>query len=162
MCLICLHCGCYCCGCYCCGCFQSLSLFSQWRLIWCFVFLCVARWFFGRIKRADAEKKLLQIGNQSGTFLIRESESQPGNYSLSVRDGDSVKHYRIRKVDTGDVCVCVCWNACCTWIDTLVLFVLVDCCCCFPLKSDGPHFFCFTFVLPLKLLISFKIYQSHI
>ena len=65
--------------------------------------LPLARWFFGRIKRADAEKKLLQVGNQSGTFLIRESESQPGNYSLSVRDGDSVKHYRIRKVDTGKI-----------------------------------------------------------
>ena len=25
----------------------------------------------------------------------------PGQYSLSVRDADSVKHYRIRKVDTG-------------------------------------------------------------
>ena len=61
-----------------------------------------SRWFFGKIKRADAEKKLLQIGNQTGTFLIRESESQPGNYSLSVREGDSVKHYRIRKVDTGE------------------------------------------------------------
>ena len=62
---------------------------------------CTCRWFFGRIKRADAEKKLLGVGNQAGTFLIRESESQPGNYSLSVRDGDTVKHYRIRKVDTG-------------------------------------------------------------
>ena len=60
------------------------------------------RWFFGRIKRADAEKKLLQGGNVSGTYLIRESESMPGQYSLSVRDGDSVKHYRIRKVDTGE------------------------------------------------------------
>lgn len=59
------------------------------------------RWFFGKIKRTDAEKKLLQIGNQTGTYLLRESESQPGNYSLSVRDGDSVKHYRIRKVDQG-------------------------------------------------------------
>ena len=36
-----------------------------------------------------------------GTYLIRESESQPGNYSLSVRDGDTVKHYRIRKADSG-------------------------------------------------------------
>lgn len=59
------------------------------------------RWFFGKIKRTDTEKKLLQFGNQTGTFLIRESESQPGNFSLSVREGDSVKHYRIRKVDTG-------------------------------------------------------------
>ena len=36
-----------------------------------------------------------------GTYLIRESESQPGNYSLSVRDGDTVRHYRIRKADSG-------------------------------------------------------------
>ena len=40
-------------------------------------------------------------GNVTGTFLVRESESQPGNYSLSVREGDTVKHYRIRKADTG-------------------------------------------------------------
>ena len=36
-----------------------------------------------------------------GTYLIRKSGSQPGNYSLSVRDGDTVKHYRIRKADSG-------------------------------------------------------------
>ena len=79
----------------------------------CSTYACVIlspiyyRWYFGKIKRADAEKKLLQAGNQSGTFLIRESESQPGNFSLSVRDADSVKHYRIRKVDTGWCRVCV-------------------------------------------------------
>lgn len=33
--------------------------------------------------------------------MIRDSETQPGNFSLSVRDGDSVKHYRIRKLDSG-------------------------------------------------------------
>ncbi|XP_032236190.2 tyrosine-protein kinase SRK2 [Nematostella vectensis] len=58
-------------------------------------------WFFGKIKRAEAEKKLLAPGNPKGTFLIRDSETQPGNFSLSVRDGDNVKHYRIRKLDTG-------------------------------------------------------------
>ena len=39
---------------------------------------------------------------RSGTYLIRESESNPGDYSLSVRDGDNIKHYRVRKVETGD------------------------------------------------------------
>lgn len=58
-------------------------------------------WFFGKIKRADAEKKLLLPGNPSGTFLIRDSETMPGNYSLSIRDGESVRHYRIRKLDNG-------------------------------------------------------------
>lgn len=41
-------------------------------------------------------------GNPHGTFLIRESESQPGNYSLSIREADSVKHYRIRSMDSGE------------------------------------------------------------
>jgi hypothetical protein len=58
-------------------------------------------WFFGDIKRAEAEKKLLMKGLPNGTFLIRKAESAPGNFSLSVRDGDSVKHYRVRKMDTG-------------------------------------------------------------
>lgn len=41
------------------------------------------RWFFGPIKRADAERQLSYPGNQEGAFLIRESESLKGEYSLS-------------------------------------------------------------------------------
>ncbi|XP_007190793.1 tyrosine-protein kinase FRK isoform X2 [Balaenoptera acutorostrata] len=59
-------------------------------------------WFFGAIKRADAEKQLLYSENQTGAFLIRESESQKGNFSLSVLDEGVVKHYRIRRLDAGD------------------------------------------------------------
>ena len=33
--------------------------------------------------------------------MIRESESQAGNYSLSIREHDAVKHYRIRTMDNG-------------------------------------------------------------
>ena len=40
-------------------------------------------------------------GMATGTFLVRKAESPPGNFALSVRDGDSVKHYRIRKQDSG-------------------------------------------------------------
>ncbi|XP_053919940.1 tyrosine-protein kinase FRK isoform X2 [Cuculus canorus] len=58
-------------------------------------------WFFGPIKRTDAERQLSYPGTQAGTFLIRESESLKGEYSLSVYDGVSVKHYRIRKLDEG-------------------------------------------------------------
>ena len=36
-----------------------------------------------------------------GTFLVRESESKPGDYSLSIQDIETVKHYRIRKLDEG-------------------------------------------------------------
>lgn len=66
-----------------------------------FICICFCSWFFGKIKRADAEKKLLSPGSPSGTYLIRDSETMPGNYSLSIRDGDSVRHYRIRKLDNG-------------------------------------------------------------
>ncbi|XP_044794007.1 tyrosine-protein kinase Fgr isoform X3 [Bubalus bubalis] len=63
-------------------------------------------WYFGKIGRKDAERQLLSPGNSRGAFLIRESETTKGAYSLSVRDwdqtrGDHVKHYKIRKLDTG-------------------------------------------------------------
>lgn len=58
-------------------------------------------WYFGKVKRLEAEKKLLQSCNDNGAFLIRDSESRRDDYSLSVRDGDTVKHYRIRQLDEG-------------------------------------------------------------
>jgi len=58
-------------------------------------------WYFGKIKRIEAEKKLLLPQNEHGAFLIRDSESRRNDYSLSVRDGDTVKHYRIRQLDDG-------------------------------------------------------------
>ncbi|NXI17170.1 FRK kinase, partial [Irena cyanogastra] len=56
-------------------------------------------WFFGPTKRADAERQLLYPENREGAFLIRESESLKGEYALSVFDGTSVKHYRIKRKD---------------------------------------------------------------
>ncbi|XP_075578306.1 tyrosine-protein kinase Fgr isoform X3 [Pelecanus crispus] len=63
-------------------------------------------WYFGKIGRKDAERQLMCHGNCRGTFLIRESETTKGAYSLSIRDwdeakGDHVKHYKIRKLDNG-------------------------------------------------------------
>ena len=49
----------------------------------------------------EAEKKLLLGQNEHGAFLIRDSESRRNDFSLSVRDGDTVKHYRIRQLDEG-------------------------------------------------------------
>ena len=58
-------------------------------------------WYWGDIPRAEAEKWLLTNNNSSGTFLVRMSSSQKDSLSLSVRDGESVKHYRIRRFDNG-------------------------------------------------------------
>lgn len=46
-------------------------------------------WYFGKIKRIEAEKKLLLPENDHGAFLIRDSESRHNDYSLSgKRVGD--------------------------------------------------------------------------
>lgn len=58
-------------------------------------------WYFGKIKRIEAERILLSQDNEHGSFLIRDSESRRNDFSLSVRDGDTAKHYRIRQLDEG-------------------------------------------------------------
>ncbi|XP_030636810.1 tyrosine-protein kinase Yes [Chanos chanos] len=63
-------------------------------------------WYFGKMGRKDAERLLLQPGIQRGTFLLRESETTKGAFSLSVRDweedrGENVKHYMVRTLDSG-------------------------------------------------------------
>ncbi|MGH0135972.1 UNVERIFIED_CONTAM: hypothetical protein FKN15_025239 [Acipenser sinensis] len=63
-------------------------------------------WFFKDITRKDAERQLLAPINKPGAFLIRESETSKGSYSLSIRDVDQqgvnvIKHYKIRSLDNG-------------------------------------------------------------
>uniref|UniRef100_A0A8C8TCD1 Tyrosine-protein kinase n=1 Tax=Peromyscus maniculatus bairdii TaxID=230844 RepID=A0A8C8TCD1_PERMB len=48
-------------------------------------------WYFGKMGRKDAERLLLNPGNQRGIFLVRESETTKGAYSLSIhflKEGD--------------------------------------------------------------------------
>lgn len=58
-------------------------------------------WYFGRLRRIDAEKLLLLAMNEHGAYLVRDSESRLNEFSLSIRDGSVVKHYRIRHLDSG-------------------------------------------------------------
>uniref|UniRef100_A0A3P9KAZ8 Tyrosine-protein kinase n=1 Tax=Oryzias latipes TaxID=8090 RepID=A0A3P9KAZ8_ORYLA len=63
-------------------------------------------WFFKDLTRKDAERQLMAPANKPGSYLIRESETSKGSYSLSIRDRDNqgidlVKHYKIRKLDNG-------------------------------------------------------------
>ncbi|XP_076208090.1 src-like-adapter 2 [Aptenodytes patagonicus] len=71
---------------------------------------CVAkvrhRWLYEGVSRQKAEELLLWPGNRSGSFLIRESQTRQGCYSLSVRHSehaswDSVTHYRIHRLENG-------------------------------------------------------------
>ncbi|XP_045309567.1 src-like-adapter isoform X3 [Leopardus geoffroyi] len=60
--------------------------------------ICVARvyhgWLFEGLGRDKAEELLLLPDTKMGSFMIRESETKKGFYSLSVRHRQ-VKHYRI-------------------------------------------------------------------
>ncbi|KAF4073873.1 hypothetical protein AMELA_G00248180 [Ameiurus melas] len=55
-------------------------------------------WLFEGVGRQKAEELLLLPGNTVGSFLIRESPSQRGVYSLSVRHR-VIKHYKIFRLD---------------------------------------------------------------
>ncbi|XP_050169695.1 src-like-adapter 2 [Myiozetetes cayanensis] len=71
---------------------------------------CVAKirhgWLYEGVSRQKAEELLLRPGNHSGSFLIRESQTRRGCYSLSLRRGEraacaSVTHYRIHRLENG-------------------------------------------------------------
>ncbi|XP_063234398.1 tyrosine-protein phosphatase non-receptor type 11-like isoform X7 [Bacillus rossius redtenbacheri] len=56
------------------------------------------RWFHGHLSGKEAEKLILEKG-KNGSFLVRESQSKPGDYVLSVRTDDRVTHVMIRCQD---------------------------------------------------------------
>lgn len=76
-----------------------------------------ARWFHGHLSGREAEKLLTEKG-KNGSFLVRESQSHPGDFVLSVRTGDDktdssdskpkVTHVMIRC----QVSVCACALVC--------------------------------------------------
>lgn len=53
------------------------------------------RWFHGHLSGKEAERLILERG-KNGSFLVRESQSKPGDFVLSVRTDDRVTHVMIR------------------------------------------------------------------
>ncbi|XP_021102595.1 src-like-adapter 2 isoform X1 [Heterocephalus glaber] len=63
-------------------------------------------WLYEGLSREKAEELLLLPGNPGGAFLIRESQTRRGCYSLTVRlsrpaSWDQIRHYRIQCLDNG-------------------------------------------------------------
>lgn len=56
---------------------------------------CGSRWFHGHLSAKEAERLMLERG-KNGSFLVRESQSKPGDFVLSVRTDDRVTHVMIR------------------------------------------------------------------
>lgn len=58
-------------------------------------------WYHGPVSRSAAEYLLSSLIN--GSFLVRESESSPGQLSISLRYEGRVYHYRINTGSDGKV-----------------------------------------------------------
>ncbi|XP_056283407.1 tyrosine-protein kinase Blk [Pseudoliparis swirei] len=89
---------------------KSLATGQEGLIPWNYVAradtLEVEKWFFRDMSRRETDRLLLAPGNKPGAFVVRESETCKGSFSLSVRDyvpeqGDVVKHYKIRCLDKG-------------------------------------------------------------
>ena len=57
-------------------------------------------WYHGRISRKDAET-VLNTRAQNGQFIVRESETKPGDYSISMKAPDRIKHFNIKNLADG-------------------------------------------------------------
>ncbi|XP_054699272.1 GRB2-related adapter protein isoform X1 [Grus americana] len=57
-------------------------------------------WYAGRISRHLAEERLLKR-KYLGAFLIRDSESTPGEFSISVNYGQHVQHFKVLRERNG-------------------------------------------------------------
>uniref|UniRef100_A0A8D0G6C3 Tyrosine-protein kinase n=1 Tax=Sphenodon punctatus TaxID=8508 RepID=A0A8D0G6C3_SPHPU len=64
-----------------------------------------SNWYFSGITRNEAQLLLVSPPNCHGSFLIRDSESSPGEYSLSVRNHTKINHFRICKGPSGSLCI---------------------------------------------------------
>eukprot|EP00053_Salpingoeca_punica_P009111 m.81682 g.81682 ORF g.81682 m.81682 type:complete len:357 (+) comp14881_c3_seq4:205-1275(+) len=57
-------------------------------------------WFAGMLDRKVAEAKIL-MNPVAGHFMLRESTSERGEFTLSLHDGTTVRHVRIQTTDKG-------------------------------------------------------------
>ncbi|XP_028832772.1 cytoplasmic protein NCK1-like isoform X2 [Denticeps clupeoides] len=56
------------------------------------------QWYYGRVTRHQAEVALNQRGEQ-GDFLIRDSESSPNDFSISLKAQGRNKHFKVQLKD---------------------------------------------------------------
>lgn len=63
-------------------------------------------WYLGVISRIEAENRLRNASYPDGAFLVRDSESTPGDFSLSVKMNGGVDHYRVLR----DTCFYYLWE----------------------------------------------------
>ncbi|PAV81341.1 hypothetical protein WR25_09326 [Diploscapter pachys] len=58
-------------------------------------------WYLGKISRLDAELLLKRPGTRDGNYLVRQCESTPGEFSISVKFQDTVQHFKVLRDTNG-------------------------------------------------------------
>lgn len=76
-------------------------------IVWLLIYLfccccCCSSWFFKDLSRNDAMRHLLAPGNTQGSFLIRESETTPGNERNKNND-NHIKHDTLPPEAIGEI-----------------------------------------------------------
>lgn len=75
--------------------YNRLFQFGFWCVFhFILIWLTVFSWFHPNLNRHHAEALLIQNG-QDGSYLLRESTTNQGEYSLSVRCANTAKHFQI-------------------------------------------------------------------
>ncbi|KAM5289215.1 GRB2-related adapter protein 2 [Ctenodactylus gundi] len=65
-----------------------------------FIDIQFPEWFHEGISRHQAENLLM--GKEVGFFIIRASQSSPGDFSISVRHEDDVQHFKVMRDNKGN------------------------------------------------------------
>nr|XP_057937933.1 growth factor receptor-bound protein 14 isoform X2 [Doryrhamphus excisus] len=60
-------------------------------------------WFYGKLSRDEAQRLIAQQGPVDGLFLVRESQSKPNSFVLSLCHTHKAKHFQIVPVEDGGV-----------------------------------------------------------
>ncbi|XP_018423357.1 PREDICTED: growth factor receptor-bound protein 14 isoform X1 [Nanorana parkeri] len=58
-------------------------------------------WFHHKISRDEAQKLICQQGLVNGVFLVRDSQSAPKSFVLSMCHGQKIKHFQISPIEDG-------------------------------------------------------------
>ncbi|XP_005092858.1 growth factor receptor-bound protein 2 [Aplysia californica] len=60
-----------------------------------YIEMCPHSWYVGKVSRSKAEEMLLQTEQPDGAFLVRNSESAPGEFSITVKFQNGVQHFKV-------------------------------------------------------------------
>ncbi|XP_065889127.1 proto-oncogene tyrosine-protein kinase Src-like isoform X2 [Dysidea avara] len=59
--------------------------------------LSAEEWYFGTVRNKHVDELLMQAPNDHGSFLVCDSKNTSSGYSLVVRDGITIKRWKINK-----------------------------------------------------------------